>query len=466
MSDKKNVFIVGLDDFNLQKLRRLPGAGSCEFHAALSVKEIREVEEFDIEGLIERAYRRIEEFDGSVDAIATYYDFPGTTIAPILCERFGLPGPSLRSVLTCEHKYWSRMEQQKAIPDHIPQFQAFDPFDDKAFDKIELIPPFWIKPNKSFRSFLAYKINGPGHFRDAMQQVRQQIRYLGAPFNRLMDKYGMPPELVEMGNWCIAEAPLSGSQVTVEGYSHQGRVVGYGVVDSVREEDRSSLARYDYPSSLPLEVKHRMIDISRQAIQQIGLDNSPFNIEFFYDQTHDGVFLLEINPRVSQAHTDVFEQVHGASHLRVMLDLALGRKPKTFDRSGGKFNMASNFMLRVYEPGRVTRVPTPEEIAEVIDGGLATHVQLRVKEQQHLIELKGQDSYSFELANIFIGGRDQLDILEKYDHCLERLGFRVQRDPEPILRRRPRQTIVWNGTDLPPELAKLPAGTYVLESAG
>lgn len=463
MSESKNIFIVGLDAFNLEKLKRLPSAKNCTFHAAIDVSEIRGVSEFHIGELIDLASERIEKFDGKVDAVATYYDFPGSTIVPILAERFGLPGPSLQSVLTCEHKYWSRLEQQKVIPDHIPSFQVFDPFDPDAFSKIELVPPYWIKPVKSFRSFLAYQINGPGQFQDAMGPVREHINYMGEPFRWLLKKYGMPTEYADMPETMIAESPLSGSMCTAEAYSFQGRVTGYGIVDSVREPDRSSFARYEYPSALPLEIKHRIIDVARQAISQIGLDNTGFNIEFFFDQTIDQVYLLEINPRVSQAHTDVFEKVHGQSHLRVMLDLALGRKPSTFERRG-KHNLGCNFMLRVYDPGRVVRVPTEQEIAQVVQEGLATDVKVHVKEGDHLGALRGQDSYSFELANLFIGGRDQLDVVDKYHRALAILGFTVQRDPEPIGARPPRVKFRWNGQDMPRELQNLPAGEYVLES--
>ncbi|TVR31770.1 MAG: hypothetical protein EA404_09575 [Spirochaetaceae bacterium] len=72
----------------------------------------------------------------------------------------------------------------------------------------------------------------------------------------------------------------------------------------------------------------RYADVSRRAVSGIGLDNSPFSIEFFCDQTYDRVGLLEINPRISQAHTDLFEKVYGFSHRSIMLDVALGRKPE------------------------------------------------------------------------------------------------------------------------------------------
>ncbi|TVR31771.1 MAG: hypothetical protein EA404_09580 [Spirochaetaceae bacterium] len=55
-----------------------------------------------------------------------------------------------------------------------------------------------------------------------------------------------------------------------------------------------------------------------------------------------------------------------------------------------------------------------------------TIVSLRVRPGQRLSELKDQDSYSYELAIIYIGGRDQTELLEKYQRCLEVLSFDIE----------------------------------------
>jgi len=424
---KKQVFIVGLDEFNRKKLERLPHAAECDFHSALDFSDIRDVERYDMKTLIETAIERIDASGVKPDAIVAYYDFPATDLVPILSEHFGTRAPTLEAVLKCEHKFWSRIVQQRVIDDCIPQFHSFDPFDEEAYDKIPLMPPYWIKPIKSFRSFLAYLINDKDDFDTAIPEIRENIGLMNEPFNYLFEQFPLPAEFAEMPESCMAESTLSGSMCTVEGYVFNGEVVVYGVVDSVREKDRSSFARYEYPSALPQEVQFRMADISRRAITEIGLDNSPFNIEFFWDQTYNHVGLLEINPRISQAHTDLFEKVHGISHHSIMLDVALGRKPSPMQYDG-EFQRAGNFMLRTFEDGYVKRVPDGEEIARVAKRIPGTVVKLRVQSGQRLSELSGQDSYSYELANIYVGGRDQLELLGKYHQCLEHLPFEIERD--------------------------------------
>ena len=424
---RKNIFIVGLDEFNLKLLRHTTHADYCDFHSALDITDIRNVDEYNMPKLIDKAIQNIESFNGTVDAIASYYDFPGTILVPILANHFSVPGPSLEAIIKCENKYWSRLEQQKVIGNHIPKFQAFDPFEKDVFQKIDLLPPFWIKPIKSFRSFLSYQINGEGQFYSAIEDVKKHIDFIGEPFQHLMKKYHMPPEIANMPETCIAESPIGGAQCTLEGYVYNGRVTVYGVVDSIHEPNSSSFARYEYPSSLPLEIQHRMIDVARAVIEQIGLDNSPFNVEFFYNQTVDEVYLLEINPRISQAHTDIFEKVHGSSHHQIMLDLALGQKPKVMEKKG-KYNLAGHFMLRTFKSGTIKKVPHKDELEKLFEKQPDTHIKIPVTEGMHLSDLQGQDSYSYEIANFFIGGRDQADILEKYNECLDLLTFEIDPD--------------------------------------
>lgn len=425
MTAKKPVFLVGLDDFNAETLATIPQAEECEFLPALTLSEMRDDPGADIRALVDLAASRMEAAPGGPAGVASFFDFPGTIIAAILAERFGLPGPSLESLLKCEHKYWSRLEQAKVIDDNIPFFRAFDPFDPDAYSKIELVPPFWIKPVKSFRSYLAYQIQDERHFYEVMETCRAEGPAITGPFIELMRAFDMPQELVESPNSFIAESSIGGAQCTIEGYAHEGRVVLYGVVDSVREPDSSSFARYEYPSMLPLEVQHRMMDVARAAIQQIGYDNAPFNVEFFYDQSNDAVWLLEINTRASQSHADLFQKVNGVSHFATVIDLALGRKPKTLPREG-RWAVAAHFFHRAFEAGRVTYVPSEAAIERVRARQPDTRIKIEVEKGDDLGALRLQDSYSYELANVYVGGRDRMDLLDRYDQVMTALQFEIE----------------------------------------
>jgi hypothetical protein len=47
----------------------------------------------------------------------------------------------------------------------------------------------------------------------------------------------------------------------------------------------------------------------------------------------------------------------------------------------------------------------------------------------HLSELLEQDSYSYAICQLFIGGEDQKDLLDKYIRCQELLTFEIEDIP-------------------------------------
>ena len=421
---EKNIFVLGLDQFNLQYLRRSARASGCAFHALLSYDEIRGSWEYPVQDLLVRCRRRLDAFRGSIDAIIGYWDFPVTDMVPILCKAYGLPGASLESVLKCEHKYWSRVEQSRVIPEAVPLFEGFDPFDEDRIQKISLLYPFWIKPSRSYRSYLAFKVNDQKGLSDSLEQIRANVGRIADPFRILLDETRIQPEMKQklVRNICVAESLLSGRQCTVEGYVYNKWVYCCGIVDSVREADRSSLLSYIYPSTLPDRVQSRMRDLSRKIMEHIDYDQATFNIEFFYNQTDDSITLLEINPRCSQSHAYLFEKVDGTSNLSAMVDLALGQEPD-HPSEKGQYRCAAKYMLRSYNDGIVSRVPSRTEKDRVQSLVPDAEIKVLVKKNMRLRELDTQDSYSYELMDLFIAGVDEEDLAGKYRRCLDHLAI-------------------------------------------
>lgn len=152
----QNVFVLGLDDANREVLHGLPGAESLTFHQLLTQDELQEGE-VDVPDLLERAEAQLAEFGGSVDAIVTYWDFPATMMAPILCQRRGLPSADLTAVIRCEHKYWSRLVQSRVTND-LPAFGLLDLDADEPHLPAGVSYPAWIKPVESASSEGAYRI--------------------------------------------------------------------------------------------------------------------------------------------------------------------------------------------------------------------------------------------------------------------------------------------------------------------
>ncbi|MEX0655603.1 MAG: ATP-grasp domain-containing protein [Phycisphaeraceae bacterium] len=426
-----NIFVIGLDKLNHRWLQRLPNASQYHFHQLLTFEQLQQGPDVPITRLIDEAEARLASFEGSIDAIVSYWDFPGTLLVPILTRRFNCPGPTLEATLKCEHKYWSRYEQAK-VTDACPAFEAVNPYDDDAFEKLSLEFPYWVKPVKSFLGHLSYRIKNEADFRQAMPVIRQKIPRIGEPFNHILGLADLPEAIVAVdGYHCLAEADIWGTQGTLEGYVHDGKLHSHGVVDSICYPGTTVFSRLEYPSRLPAEVQQRVADIVETVIHHLGYEDRPFNVEFFWDQVNDKLWLLEINPRVSQSHALLFEQVDGVSNFHVPVELALGNTP-TIPHRAGPAGCAAKFSVRAFRDGIVRSVPTAGQCHHVEALLPGTVVEVTVRPGDRLSALLSQDSYSYLLAEIIIGAPDQAQLLERYEQCLRLLPFVIEDIAEPV----------------------------------
>ena len=229
----------------------------------------------------------------------------------------------------------------------------------------------------------------------------------------------LPPEVSGVGGRaCLAEEAATGAQVTVEGYSFQGDVHVYGTVDSITCPDSSSFLRYQYPSALPAAVTQRMAELSERVIRQIGLDGITFNIEYFWDADHDTISLLEVNPRHSQSHAELFEQVDGVANHDHMLQLALGREPRPRHREG-PYDIAAKWFVRRAADGVARRVPTAEEIEQVE----RDHPGLHRRRHGHrgrppVGAATTRTATATRSRTVYLGADDEDELIRKYEQAL------------------------------------------------
>jgi biotin carboxylase len=432
-SRQKNIFVVGLEPFNLRLLQAVRHSDDYQFHALLDYGEIAAARRFDMEALLEKARGILRAFPEPIDAIVGYWDFPTILMMPILRREFGLRGPTLESVLRCEHKYWSRIEQAKVVPMHVPDFALVDPFDEKAADNIDLAYPFWIKPIKAHSSLLGYLVRNRAELEHALAETQAGIYRFAEPMNVIMSYAKLPPEIAAVdGTKCIAEEIISnGRQCTLEGYAFEGKAEVYGIVDTIRGENGISLERYEYPSSLPDEIKNEMKRLGAKVIEFVGLDDTPFNMEFFYDERTRTLSLLEINARISKSHSPLFDKVEGVPHKEVMLDVALGKRPN-YPARRGRFRYAAKFMPRLYgdhERKIVAKAPGNARVREIEAKYPGCEIQLYVHQGMALRDLHHRDAYSYELAAIFLGADTSAELTQKFDALYQDLDLQFS-EPE------------------------------------
>lgn len=425
----RNVFVIGLDSFNRETMEGLRESRRYAFHPLLPTSKVLRAGSYDYEELVREADRELREFDQTVDAVVTWWDFPSTALVPVITELWDLYGPTLESVITLEHKYWSRLVQRLVSPDHVPSFAAFDPFAEHPLQNVRdagLEYPFWVKPVKSVASYLGFRIDGPDDFEHALSVIRSEIGQYGDPFQQALSRVHDRPHEIDWvgGNACLAEGIIGGRQCTLEGYVSFGHVHIYGAVDSLRHPGTSTFRGYQYPSRLPMPILRRMREITTDVIAASGLNHSCFNIEFFYDEDAGRIWLLEVNVRLSQSHCDLFAKVDGASSQRVMLDVAQGRDPRMPDRHG-EHAAAGKYFLRATEDGEVRSAPTEKDIAAVRERFPGTRIELEARPGMRLSELPVQESYSYELGRVYVGGDDHDQLEERIAEIEEMLRFDI-----------------------------------------
>jgi biotin carboxylase len=420
-----HVVVLGLDEENHAILRRLPGGHT--YHGLLEASDVIGVEGLDLAALLEECERRIAELPAPPDAIVGYWDFPVSSLVPLLCARRGLPAASLEAAAKCEHKYWSRLEQAKVIEDH-PGFGVIDLEQPPERDELPegVTFPVWVKPVKSASSELAFHVHDEEELAEALAEMREGIDKMGGPFEYVLDLLDVPEEVAGVGGTAaLVEEEARGHQVTVEGYEYAGEVHVHGIVDSPTYPGVSSFARYQIPSRLPEEVQQRMVEDTVAVIQQIGLTTSTFNIEYFWDEETGRIRLLEINPRHSQSHAWMFEHVDGVANHQAMVRLGLGDAP-ALPSGEGPYETAAKCFVRHFEDGVVTRAPSREDIERIEREVEGVHLDVVVGEGDRLADLSQQDSYSYELARVYVAARDAEELDRTYDRVVELLDFGIE----------------------------------------
>jgi hypothetical protein len=359
-----------------------------------------------------------------IDGVTSSSDYPGILVSSFVAEELGLPGPSPKAVLTSSHKYYARLAQAMAAPEAAPSFGLVDP---NALNSrsLPLTFPFFIKPVKSWFSQYAQVMQS---FEQLVAYVesdglRRQLYGFTRPFNDLLRRHdGFQID----GGYLIAEQLLTGRQVTLEGYSIDGRVGLIGIVDSIMYGHTLSFRYFGYPSGfISNEIATRMFDIAGRVMGVIGFDNGLFNIEFMYDENLDTVHIIEINPRMCGQFADMMEAVTGVNSYETLLSLAVGDEP--LPGVGGQYNVAASFALRSIGDAVVEAAPTDANLATLRELFPITSVQSFYKAGDLLSDRDFEfDGVSYRYAVVNIAGTSWRRLFEDQSTVVSLLGFSLR----------------------------------------
>lgn len=361
--------------------------------------------------------RTAAEYQGRVDGVMASDDYPGSIVAAAIARELRLPGPDPAVILGCQHKYHSRVAQRTSVPEAVPAFTLLDPAElERTSATLEY--PAFVKPVKSFFSVLAERVDGPDALRSLARRAEPHLREFVKPFDQLRAAYA--PALLG-GGYLLAEQPLSGCQVTVEGCVFDGEVGIIGITDSIMHPGTISFERFEYPSALPQHVQRRMEQLAARFVRSIGYDNALFNIEMFYDAPSGAIHFIEINPRMCPQFADLMEKVNGVNTYDIALAIAAGDRPN-LQREVGPYAAAASFVLRRFDDAVVRRVPDAAELERFRERFPDARLKVLCREGHRLSE-ELQDGKSYRYAVLNLGGESRSDLEARRAEAVRQLSF-------------------------------------------
>jgi hypothetical protein len=247
---------------------------------------------------------------------------------------------------------------------------------------------------------------------EALLALHELDRYTGR-YAEIAALAGVDPASV---HGFLAEALLSGLEVTLEGYVHGGVVTMIGITDSVKYPGTLSFERFEYPSALSAARQAELAAVAARVLPALGFEAGFFNVEFFVPQEGPAQ-IIEVNGRIASQFAPLMLGVHGRSSYDALFELALGRDPRW--EVGEPTCVGISYCLRVFEDAYVEAVPDPEPDLEVL-----------VRPGVLLSEQGANDAESYRLA-IFTGFGETRE--EAVERCRERaaaLSFRLA--PLPV----------------------------------
>jgi biotin carboxylase len=431
----KRVLLLFPTQWDLRQLESCRAEWQGDFEVALGSPTEPEVGwNFDVLEYVERC---AAEQRGRIDGVLASCDYPGAAAAALLAERLGLPGAPPRAVLRAAHKYQAREVAREVVPEATPRFELIDPEAEPRAPALGF--PCFVKPVKGLFSLWARRIDSLAQLEQllASPALREFLGQWPVMFERLLAPYTEfeaaefeaaefeAAELAAGARALLAEELLRGTLVTVEGFRRGDLLEILGVTDSSVDPRTGSFTRFDFPSLLPPAVQARMAQIARRLIPALGLDQTFFNIEMFWDPAADRISIVEVNPRMVGQFADLYARALGASSYPDALRLATGAQPR--ERPLRPTGCAASVPLRTFEPVRVRRAPDAERLRALerdFPGQPLLWSECRTGEELRDFDSEDGASLRYAIANLGAGDRAQLDA--RVAQLVDALGFELE----------------------------------------
>ena len=357
---------------------------------------------------------------GAQAAISTQEHF-GALIAALIAERHRMPGPTVSSILTCQHKLYARHILERVAPEANLRFARLDKMSlDSISDQLSF--PVFVKPIRAAFSVLASRVDHPRalHQRSHLNAWDHWvIRRLIDPFEQICAR-----RIPEAGSahGMIIETCQRGEHYCLDGYYFRGQLRILGVVGAQMYPGTHAFMRFDYPSKLSESIVERAAEIADRFFSAIQFHHGLFNMEFFYHEPTDELKVIEVNPRMASQFSELYQRVSGVNLHEICLALAHDIDPLSLERGEPENACASSFVYRSFGPILEHMWPTSAQVS-ALSARHPRSMLFTYPQSTRAIarELRWVGSYRY--AVLFLGGSSPQDLNQRCHDASETLGW-------------------------------------------
>ncbi len=415
MAGKKIFFLCDENDIDILE-KSLAKNGSYD----PTIETTERILEHGVKSYLEGTIELMKKYPHMYDAVVGTHD-SSAIFAVIIAKNTGKRFASVQSIINSQNKYISRRIQRDTIPEHTPSFcLALDYLRDPS----RLETPFFIKPVRSNISFGTHTISSPEELHaciatESLEIARHNQYFLDAL--SVNPKY-MDPFNIQTCNAFLCEDLIQGSQVTVDGFVHDGQVEFIGMTKASYYSGSNSFSHHEFPYRFNPGLEQAIHQALKKLIPALGLNNSFFNMELRADEDRNTFAIIEVNSRIAFQFAKTIESVTGFDPLHLLCDVAVGREPQYEKMTKKTFTSCWNFELHSFSDQKILKTPTQSGFQELHIRFPEVHIRNLIQENTQLSDYK-HNPESFRYCMLDIPGNSRAEIMDKYSQVVSLLGY-------------------------------------------
>ncbi len=410
---RKNVLVILPIDRDKTALKELSTEDNClvniHYLEEISFKYDAICTEFDVKNYVNRAmeYVTIHRIDGVI-----YSHDMASLVAALICEKAGLPGPSLDSVFLACHKYYSRQKDASGLACQAVNIHQYN------LKEIGMTYPCYVKAPSLMCSHLHFVANNEEEMKEILVIMRRELSLWGKMFFDFFklfiskEKYPLAHEEIVL----VEELVVDYSQCAVEGWvDAKGRVHIWAISDiNYHKNKQRSQNCYSMPTSASAAVQAQIIATTTQAIINHGITNGFFNVDIWHWEGKRPCKIIEVNGRAASLYQLMHKKCFNANLYKAMLFLCLGQDfncylespiVKTFDKQNAA--VGALFFVVTFGKGLASKFIDFENVKKMMGNDEIYGMELFVQPES---EIRDNGTAGFRMAKFYVFGSSYRDI--------------------------------------------------------